>query len=183
MKNIWLHLKKILIHKWWVFYYCCKAGMPFRGIKHDMSKFSLTEFGESVKYYKGTSSPIDECKRLNGYSKAWFHHRGRNKHHWEYWTDNYDQGTTCVQMPYKYATEMFCDYIAAARSYMGNDFSWEKEQQWWNKKKEITKMHPKTKEYIDRLFMYCHVVNRFPYKDEFNIFYSFVDSFIEEKAE
>ena len=57
------HFKTICKHKYWVFHYCKMAGIPWRGIVHDLSKFSPTEFCESVKYYTGTSSPIDECKK------------------------------------------------------------------------------------------------------------------------
>jgi hypothetical protein len=79
------HFCLICRHKFYVFYWCCKVGIPFRGIVHDLSKFSPTEFWESVKYYSGTGSPINTSKKLNGYSKAWLHHKGRNKHHYEYW--------------------------------------------------------------------------------------------------
>ena len=84
LKNIFLHFKKICVHKYWVGYYCFKADLYWQGIIHDLSKFSPVEFWESVKYYQGTSSPIDVSKKVNGYSKAWFH-RGRNLHHYEYW--------------------------------------------------------------------------------------------------
>jgi hypothetical protein len=138
----------------------------WQGIKHDLSKFSFTEFFESAKYYKGTYSPIDACKKENGYSMAWQHHKGRNPHHYEYWTDNYDNGTTCIKMPFKYAKEMFCDYIAAARAYMGKDFSWKAEFEWWEKKKQTAKMHPMTMAYINNLFVYCCDVERFPTKED-----------------
>ena len=85
LSNFFLHLKKILVHKYWVFYFCCKAGIPWQGITHDLSKFSPVEFWESVKYYQGNRSPIDACKEENGYSMAWQHHKGRNPHHYEYW--------------------------------------------------------------------------------------------------
>lgn len=156
------HLKKILVHKWWVFYYCCKCGLVWQGITHDLSKLSPTEFFESVKYYQGTSSPIDACKQKKGCSMAWQHHKGRNPHHYEYWTDNYDKGTTCIKMPHKYATEMFCDYVAAARAYMGKDFNWDAEYAWWEKKKHTAKMHPETMTYIDRLFYASKMFKRFP---------------------
>lgn len=90
--NTFRHFKKVCTHKRWVFYYCCKVGIPFQGLMHDLSKFSPTEFLESVKYYQGTSSPIDACKKENGWSVAWMHHKGRNKHHYEYWQDNFDNG-------------------------------------------------------------------------------------------
>lgn len=81
------HFKTVCNHKKYVFVNCLVAGMPVRGLLHDISKFSPTEFLESVKYYQGHRSPIDACKEVNGYSKAWMHHKGRNKHHYEYWQD------------------------------------------------------------------------------------------------
>lgn len=156
LKNIFLHFKKICVHKYWVGYYCFKAGLYWQGIIHDLSKFSPIEFWESVKYYQGTSSPIDVSKKVNDYSKAWFHHRGRNLHHYEYWQDNFDKGGNPVMMPQKYAFEMFCDYIGAARTYQGKDFSFKNELEWWNKKKSNgIAMHPQTKEFIDEMMHAC----------------------------
>lgn len=146
IKNIFGHLKTILIHKYWVFYYCCKFGIPWQGITHDLSKFSPVEFWESVKYYQGgKKSPIPVIKKKNGYSEAWQHHKGRNKHHYEYWTDNYDDGTTCIKMPYKYVLEMVADYLAAGRTYNGKSFIFEQEYDWWLKNKSVKKMHGDTK--------------------------------------
>ena len=155
MSNIWNHFKKICIHKFWVAYYCFKCGLYCQGIWHDMSKFSPIEFWESVKYYQGTSSPINACKADKGYSLAWQHHKGRNPHHYEYWTDRYDDGTVCIAMPYKYAVELICDWIGAARAYMGKDFSYNKEYEWWmNKLKKCPpKMHYNTSGFISQIFI------------------------------
>jgi hypothetical protein len=85
---------------------------------------------------------------------AWFHHRGRNKHHYEYWTDNYDNGTIAIKMPYKYALEMVCDYLAAGVAYSGgiNNFDMKQECNWWKEKRKIAKMHKDTIKLIDVLF-------------------------------
>ena len=115
-KNIVKHFCLITHHKWVVFKLCCRIGEPWRGITHDLSKYSPTEFFESVKYYVGTHSPITEAKRDKGYSVAWLHHKGRNKHHSEYWEDEFAPEPTPV-MPYKYAAEMICDKIAAGIIY------------------------------------------------------------------
>lgn len=154
LKNIFLHLNKILLHKRWVMHFCFSCGLYWQGIIHDLSKFSPVEFLESVKYYNGTKSPIDVCKQKNGYSMAWFHHRGRNKHHYEYWTDNYDNGTIAIKMPYKYALEMVCDYLAAGVAYSGgiNNFDMKQECNWWKEKRKIAKMHKDTIKLIDVLF-------------------------------
>lgn len=152
MKARWNHFKKIIIHKYWVLHYCNMCGLYKQGLIHDLSKFSPTEFEESIKYYCGTDSPINKCKEINGYSMAWFHHRGRNKHHYEYWTDNYDSGTTAVKMPFKYMLEMVCDYLAAGRAYSGDKFTMEKEYEWWQQKKKIAFMHKRTKMMIEFIF-------------------------------
>ena len=149
IKNTLKHFAKICKHKWWVFYYCCKAGIPWRGIKHDMSKFSPTEFWESVRYYQGNRSPIDACKEENGVSKAWLHHKGRNRHHYEFFIDNLDNGGTALQMPFIDALELTCDYLGAARAYLGKNFSFAKEWEWWlNKSAKPLPMHPQTKTFI-----------------------------------
>lgn len=147
--KVWKHFKKIMVHKYWVAKYAFRVGIPWQGITHDLSKLSPIEFWESVKYYQGNSSPIDACKKANGYSMAWLHHKGRNPHHYEYWQDNFDHGGNPLIMPYKYTIEMLCDYLAAGRAYMGKEFTYEAELQWWLKKNENgIAMHPVNKQFI-----------------------------------
>ena len=142
LKNIFKHFHKICTHKRWVFHYCRKAGISWRGFWHDMSKFSPTEFWESVRYYQGDSSPIDAAKKDKGWSKAWMHHKGRNRHHYEYWMDNFDNGGEALIMPFDDALELLCDYLAAGRAYMGKGFSYTAEYQWWRgKQSKPLKMH------------------------------------------
>ena len=152
LKNTLAHFNKICVHKFWVAYYCFKAGLYWQCITHDLSKFSWIEFWESVKYYQGTSSPINACKADKGYSLAWQHHKGRNPHHYEHWTDNYDSGTTCIEMPYKYVAEMICDYLGAARAYLGHKFTYQGEYMWWKNKMLVAKMHQNTKDYVTVVF-------------------------------
>ena len=135
IKNIWPHLRKIQTHRKWVRHYCFSVKLYKQGLLHDLSKYSLAEFWESVKYYQGTSSPIDAAKKDKGYSMAWFHHRGRNYHHYEMWQDDFDHGGKPLLMPYKYFAEMICDYLAAGRAYMDEKFSFVAENEWWKKKR------------------------------------------------
>ena len=149
IKNILLHFKKICIHKHYVRKYCWKMGLYWQGLTHDLSKFSPIEFWESVKYYQGDRAPIDACKEVNGYSKAWLHHKGCNKHHYEYWQDNFDKGGETLLMPYKYAVEMLCDYLGAGHAYWGKNFTYESEIEWWKKKKSNPlAMHPAIQTFI-----------------------------------
>ena len=145
------HLKTVTKHKYWVWYYMNKCGLKWgwRGLWHDMSKFSPTEFWESVKYYSGTRSPIDACKEENGISMAWMHHKGRNPHHYEYWMDNFDHGGEPKEMPWRYKVEMICDYLAAGRAYMGKNFSYKAEYEWWLKKLELPRrQHDNDKDFV-----------------------------------
>lgn len=152
--NIKKHFVTVCNHKKYVFRNCVKAGIPVRGILHDLSKFSPTEFFESVKYYQGTRSPIDACKEANGYSNAWLHHKGRNRHHYEYWQDNFDYGGTHLQMPYKDALELVCDYLGAGMAYSKDSFTYEGEYAWWeNKKKGHIAMHPQTLLFVEYMLL------------------------------
>lgn len=150
MNKSWEHFKLITTHKTYVFRNCVKAGIIWRGIKHDLSKYSPTEFKESVKYFTGTDSPINACKKANGWSKAWMHHKGRNTHHYEYWQDNFDNGGQSLEMPYEDALEMVCDYIAAGMAYSKDKFTYMGEYEWWkNKCKNPIAIHPNTKRFVD----------------------------------
>ena len=134
--NVFKHIRLITKHKWVVFKLCCKAGIPWRGFLHDFSKYSPTEFLESVKYYNGHSSPIVQARMDKGYSEAWLHHKGRNKHHPEYWIDLNAPETNPI-MPYKYAIEMLCDKIAAGLVYQGKQWNKEYPLKYWEKEKNI----------------------------------------------
>jgi hypothetical protein len=150
------HLRNILVHKYWVCHFGRMFGLSWwRCFAHDLSKFSCKEFWESIKYYQGTSSPIPVCKRENGYSEAWQHHKGRNPHHYEYWTDNYDSGTTLIPMPYEYFVEMMADWCAAGRTYQGENWTFKSQRLWWeDKKTKNPAIHPMTMNLIDKFFGY-----------------------------
>ena len=114
------HFKTITEHKKEVLKGCIKAGIPLQGLMHDLSKYMPSEFIVGAIYYQGNRSPNEGEREAYGYSKAWMHHKGRNRHHFEYWTD-YDTVTRImspVKMPYKYVAEMFCDRLAASKIYM-----------------------------------------------------------------
>ncbi len=148
IKNAYLHLMKIIEHRKWVRHYCFRIGLLWQGIVHDLSKFSPVEFIESARFYQGGRSPIDACKEKNSVSVAWLHHRGINKHHWEYWVDDLQKGMRPICMPYRYAAEMLCDYLGAGRAYMGDGFSYEKEYEWWKKKRDVIVVHPAVRTFI-----------------------------------
>ena len=152
LHNFLGHLHTVHIHRKWVRRYCRWAGIWWRGIKHDLSKYSPTEFWESVKYYQGTSSPIDAAKAANGWSKAWQHHKGRNTHHYEYWWDDFDHGGHPLIMPEDDFVEMVCDYLGAGQAYSGAIFSYSREYKWWLDHRDEKGMHPCHKVMLDIIF-------------------------------
>ena len=151
LKNVVKHTKLVLKHKWYVFIYCTKLGMPIRGLRHDLSKFTPAEFLESVKYYDGKISPITVAKRANGYSKAWLHHKGRNKHHYEYWVDENAPEKTPI-IPYKYVVEMICDKLSASRVYNGKEWTRNSELEYWTKEKQRIKVNKHVEEMLTEVF-------------------------------
>lgn len=134
MNKFFGHLGTINKHRFLVFKLSIKAGIPFRGLVHDLSKYSFEEFFENMKYYNSKDkSPIMYCKKANGYSKAWLHHKGHNKHHYEYW---YDEETTVKApiIPYKYTAEMICDTLAAGMTYQGKNWTNDYQLNYFNKR-------------------------------------------------
>lgn len=120
------HLHTINHHKFLVMKHCFKVGLYKQGLLHDLSKYSPTEFLVGCKYYQGTRSPNNAEREATGYSKAWLHHKGRNKHHYEYWIDysvNREEGIRGQKMPVKYVVEMFMDRIAASKTYQGDNYT------------------------------------------------------------
>ena len=146
------HLHTVNKHRFKVFILCCKAGIPIRGLLHDLSKYSPTEFFEGVKYYTdGKKSPIVTAKRTNGYSKAWLHHKGRNKHHSEYWYDYTAPSKTPI-IPFKYCVEMVCDRIAAAKVYQGKEYTNMSAYYYWNKTRDHELLNPHIQTFLTEVF-------------------------------
>lgn len=135
------HTKTVCRHKWEVLKVCWKFGLYWQGIVHDLSKFHPKEFLTSIKYYQGTSSPIDAEKQDKGYSMAWAHHHNSNPHHWLYWVDfNQVNDMTPVKIPYKYALEAICDWIGAGKTYYknaGKTFTWSEPLSYYRKNTKL----------------------------------------------
>ena len=147
------HFRTVLRHRHAVIRHCAKAGILWQGLRHDLSKFSPTEFGAGARFYQGTRSP-NECEReQNGYSAAWMHHKGRNKHHFEYWTDYHPvtHKMTPVKMPFRYVVEMVCDRVAASKTYRGKNFTPEDPISYFMRGKPRRNIHPETSEILEKL--------------------------------
>ena len=148
----WNHFKTICKHKGVVFKECRACGITRQGLIHDLSKFSFEEFLASAKYFQGNRSLIEAEKESVGYSKAWLHHKGCNKHHWEWWTDFADDGSVIAnKIPSKYVIEMVCDWIGAGMVYGGEKWTQSKPLNYYNKVRNGRHFHPETEELLVRL--------------------------------
>ena len=78
------HFQTITKHKILVMQECFRVGLYRQGLLHDLSKYGWTEFRVGCRYYQGTRSPNNAEREDKGYSSAWLHHKGRNKHHYEF---------------------------------------------------------------------------------------------------
>lgn len=146
MISAWKHLKTITRHRNLVMLHCFKVGLYRRGLLHDLSKYSWTEFRVGIRYYQGTRSPNAAEREIEGYSTAWMHHKGRNKHHFEYWTDLLP-GTRQygpVPMPTPYLVEMVMDRIAACKVYKGDAYTDADALNYLNRALDSYLMHPET---------------------------------------
>ena len=142
----WQHFKTITHHRLLVCQGCFRVGLYWQGLTHDLSKYSPAEFLRGARYYQGNRSPNTAERELFGYSQAWMHHKGRNRHHFEYWTDlspvtrNYDP----VPMPRKFLVEMVMDRRAACMTYQGSRYTDGSAIAYLMSSREKDLMHPQT---------------------------------------
>lgn len=150
------HFKTITKHKLMVMKYCFRIGLYKQGLLHDLSKYSPTEFLVGCKYYQGTRSPNNAEREDTGVSLSWLHHKGRNKHHFEYWID-YGNGPcdtviTGIQMPRKYVAEMIMDRICASKVYNGKAYTNKQPLEYYMKSKEkMWFIHKETRKQMEFL--------------------------------
>lgn len=151
MAHPWKHFKTITKHKLVVMDGCFRVGLYWQGLTHDLSKYSPAEFLTGAKYYQGTRSPNAAERDEKGYSEAWMHHKGRNRHHYEYWTDlsretwRYEG----VPMPRRYLVEMVMDRRAACITYQGKDYKPDSALRYLLSSKEQYLMHPQTRRELE----------------------------------
>lgn len=164
----WKYLKYIIRHKWYVFIACCQNGIIWRGIMHDLSKFSPMEFVPYMKHFYGvyydcgdfeTCSGKDYCPYVtkqsvkHAYDIAFLHHQHNNRHHWQYWLLETDAGKQIAyEMPKNVALEMLCDWRGAGMAIgkkSPKDDPWRETREWYYKNRKNIVLHNKTREIIE----------------------------------
>ncbi len=146
------HFRTITRHRHRVIAHCFRAGIGWQGLFHDLSKYGPREFWVGARYYQGTRSPNEEERVRLGYSTAWLHHKGRNRHHFEYWTDYSpaERRVMPVKMPVKYVAEMFCDRLAASKIYRGKEYNQRHPLEYFLGGKPRRFIHPETSDLLER---------------------------------
>ena len=149
--KFWNHFKTITHHKLLVMDGCFRVGLIWQGLTHDLSKYSPTEFLVGARYYQGTRSPNAAEREEKGYSEAWMHHKGRNRHHYEYWTDmnRETKRYASVPMPRRYLVEMVMDRRAACMIYQGKDYAPASALNYYLRSRERELMHPATQRELE----------------------------------
>ena len=147
------HTRTVVTHRHMVLKHCIKAGIPVQGLTHDLSKFSPSEFIYGVKFYKGDKSPNEGEREDHGFSYAWMHHKGRNKHHFEYWNDYNIEANKAlpVKMPLKYVIEMFCDRVAASKVYLKDKYTCKSPYEYFDKGRSRRTIHQETSDFLEKL--------------------------------
>lgn len=151
--KIFKHFRTITRHRHMVMSYCFKCGLYKQGLLHDLSKYSFVEFFNGARYYAGIYSPHTNERKKKGYSDAWMHHKGRNKHHSEYWYD-FNNELKCyapVEMPDRYIGEMFCDRLAASKNYNRKTYTNDIPLNYFINEQDRIIMHENTRKKIQML--------------------------------
>ena len=150
----WKHFLTISHHRHLVAKGCFRVGLYRQGLTHDLSKYSFTEFRVGARYFQGTRSPNNAEREEIGYSTAWLHHKGRNKHHYEYWIDysmRVPRGMLPVPMPDRYIAEMIMDRIAACKVYQGDAYTDKSPLEYYQSGKDPAPMHDYTRKQLEFL--------------------------------
>lgn len=156
IQNARLHLKTINHHRKLVRESCFKLGLYWQGLTHDLSKYTWPEFKIGIKYYLDGQSPHNGERKVLGYSTAWLHHKGRNKHHAEYWID-FTTGPienryiTGMKMPVKYLIEMFVDRVSASKNYHGVQYKESDALEYYKKRRDCMLMDDRSRKQLEIL--------------------------------
>lgn len=156
LKNFYGHFMTITRHRHLVMKLCFRVGLYKQGLLHDLSKYTPKEFLTGVRYYQGYRSPNTAEREQCGYSDAWLHHKGRNKHHMEYWIDyslNMEEGMVGMKMPTRYVVEMFCDRVAASKNYNKESYTDADPLKYYLKRRHRYIVHPQTEKLLKYLLV------------------------------
>jgi hypothetical protein len=155
-----LFLNYLIHHKWYVFLECCRYGVPWRGICHDISKFLPGEFTAYANYYydnfagrEATISPMS--LEVSPYYPAWLIHQQRNRHHWQGWILHQENSNmTVIPMPDQYIKEMVADWRGAGKAQGQPDT-----MAWYKDNRDNIVLHAATRIKVEQLLQSGRILN------------------------
>jgi hypothetical protein len=148
MKNHFKYLKYVLLHKWYVFLYGIKLGVPLWGlIIHDWQKFTPVEWYPYVMSFYGPWKYNERPDWLvDDFDLAWLHHQHYGPHHWQYWVLREDSGALkLLEMPDRYRREMLADWRGAGMAINGRDET----KEFYLKNRGKIQLHLKTRLWVE----------------------------------
>ena len=154
------YLKGLLRHKWFVFVECCRLGIPWLGIVHDLSKFLPGEWRGYAHFFYNADGTPRQRRDGTGYYKpndtgseafdlAWFRHTRHNKHHWQSWVlalsvEGDNPPVQVFPMPDRYRREMLADWRGAGRTYGTPDTRF-----WYLVNRDKMRLHLETMAWVE----------------------------------
>ena len=144
------YLLSLLAHKWYVFIECCRLGIPWRGVVHDLSKFTPGEWGPRIQalrtdQLRGADGFADLSKVDDQLALCWLRHYRRNSHHWQHWIAHLDNGTTRIlPMPEADCREMLADWLSVSRRADRLDI-----RPWYQQNKDNLLLHDDTRQWLE----------------------------------
>ena len=160
MMKYYYYLEYVLKHKWFVFVECRKAGIFWRGLLHDLSKFRPSEFIPYARYFYGKYPDYEAYEGTTvkrprffkediqrRFDRAWLKHIHRNPHHWQYWILQEDDGPQkLIPIPPKILIEMVCDWHGAGKAITGEDNI----EDWYQQNKDKIMLNRINRKFVEK---------------------------------
>lgn len=159
MKRFLAYFRYVMRHRREVRKACWRVGLFWRGLVHDLSKYSPSEFFPYARQFYNADGSKRDVRDKTGYydpntqpddfKSAWRHHWTHNDHHWEWWAriklgTQWVDRTEPLEMSRKAVLEMMCDWWGAGRAQNSAVYP----DEWWTKNNGSMRLHKNTRALI-----------------------------------
>lgn len=144
------YLKTLMVHKWYVLCEAWTLDILWRGIVHDWSKFTPSEWLPRVRALRLNTLRADDGyfdlrKADDELTLCWLRHYHRNSHHWQHYVAYLDNGTVRpLAMADADRREMLADWRAVSRRPDRQDMV-----PWYEQNKDHFLLHPDTRIWLE----------------------------------
>lgn len=150
MWQYWSHFNYTTRHKFYVMIECFKRGLILRGLAHDLSKYTPSEFAGYANFFfnpdgtRKAHTDLNSREVKKAFDDAWDHHQYMNDHHWQFWIRLSGEPN---EMSKEATDEMICDWIGAAKANYQNEP--DIPLPWYIQKESGLVLHENTRKYIE----------------------------------